>query len=266
MARRPAVAAQGSGVTYDQVAIAELKHDPQNVRRHGQGNLDAVAASLRRFGQQKPIVATRDGTVIAGNATLTAARDLGWDTVSVRWTDLPAEEARAYAIADNRTAELAEWDEEALTEALDALKQFDGDLAIASGFGIEEIEKLVEGQSLDEQAYTAKIEAPIYEPRGERPQTADLCDRTKTTELLEQIARAEVPDDIRQFLAFAAERHTVFDFRRIAEYYAHADEVTQDLMERSALVIIDFDKAIEQGFVRLNKTLGKLADRDDADA
>ena len=139
MARRPADEAQGSGVSYAQVPIAELKHDPQNVRRHGQGNLDAVAASLRRFGQQKPIVATRDGTVIAGNATLSAARDLGWSAVAVRWTELAAEEARAYAIADNRTAELAEWDEDALTQALAALQEFDGDLAAATGFTGEEI-------------------------------------------------------------------------------------------------------------------------------
>jgi hypothetical protein len=66
-------------------------------------------------------------------------------------------------------------------------------------------------------------------------------------------------------LRFAAERHTVFNFRQIAEYYCHADATLQDLMERSGMVIIDFEKAIEYGFVHLTERLGEIADLEEAD-
>ena len=67
-------------------------------------------------------------------------------------------------------------------------------------------------------------------------------------------------------MRFAAERHTVFNFGQVAEYYCHADATLQDLMERSGLVIIDFDKAIEYGFVHLTERLGALADLEGSDA
>jgi hypothetical protein len=86
-----------------------------------------------------------------------------------------------------------------------------------------------------------------------------MIDRTKTETLQAEIECANLPDDVRTFLHFAAERHTVFNFRNIAEFYAHSDAYTQNLMERSALVIIDFDRAIEEGFVQLSKELMEIA-------
>jgi len=64
-----------------------------------------------------------------------------------------------------------------------------------------------------------------------------------------------LPEEIKAFLRAAAERHVVFNYANIAEFYAHADKGLQALMEDSALVIIDFNKAIEQGFVRLNEDM-----------
>jgi hypothetical protein len=75
-----------------------------------------------------------------------------------------------------------------------------------------------------------------------------------------------LPDEVAEFLRFAAERHTVFNFRQIAEFYCHADATVKDLFEKSGLVIIDFDKAIENGFVHMTEKLGELADREEADA
>jgi hypothetical protein len=59
-------------------------------------------------------------------------------------------------------------------------------------------------------------------------------------------------------LLLAATRHIRFDFEQIAEFYAHADPDTQQLMEESALVIIDFDKAISGGYVKLSQAMGKI--------
>jgi site-specific DNA-methyltransferase (adenine-specific) len=110
-------------VNVEQVDIGSLKPDPANARKHSKRNLDAIAESLRQFGQQRAAVIRSDGTVLAGNGMLDAARALGWTQVSVtvvpdEWTD---DQARAYALADNRTAELAEWDGSILDDHLQTL-------------------------------------------------------------------------------------------------------------------------------------------------
>ncbi len=112
-------------------------------------------------------------------------------------------------------------------------------------FGEEELGLPEEGK------YTAKIEAPIYEPKNTKPHVLELYDRTKTARLITEIEQADIPEEEKAFLINAAGRHTVFHYERIADYYAHATPATQRMMERSALVIIDFDKAIQNGYVRL---------------
>lgn len=113
------------------VPLDSLVPDPDNARKHNDANLSAIKSSLIHFGQVKPIVATADGVVIAGNATLTAARDLGWKKVAVVRTpaDWSHDQAMAYALADNRTAELAEWDHEVLATQLVDLDAVGWDLA-----------------------------------------------------------------------------------------------------------------------------------------
>lgn len=91
-----------------------------------------------------------------------------------------------------------------------------------------------------------------------------LVDKGKAEALLESIDQAqELPDDVREFLRIAAARHYVLHFDRIAEYYAHAPAHIQQLMEDSCLVIIDFNKAIEQGYIRMSERLAALADMDE---
>ena len=100
--------------------ISTLQLDPNNARKHSKKNLDAIAASLTKFGQQKPIVITTDGIILAGNGTVEAAKQLGWDTIQTVTApkEWDAETAKAYALADNRTAELAEWDDSILAHQL----------------------------------------------------------------------------------------------------------------------------------------------------
>ena len=129
------------------ISIAELSLDPRNARKHSQRNLDAIAASLLKFGQRKPLVVHR-GVVLAGNGTLEAARSIGWTEIEVSevpddWDD---ETAKAYALADNRTAELAEWDESELAKQLLELVEQDWDIA-ELGF---EMPQVVETEPVDE--------------------------------------------------------------------------------------------------------------------
>lgn len=116
------------------VDIETLTADPENARAHSERNIDAITKSLERFGQQKPIVVDRDGRVIAGNGTLRAAIAIGWDRIDIVRTDLTGDDARAFAIADNRTAELATWEDETLRAQLAALAEVDVELLKATGF------------------------------------------------------------------------------------------------------------------------------------
>lgn len=101
------------------VKIDTLTQDPKNARKHSERNLTAIKESLSRFGQRKPIV-VRGLKVLAGNGTLQAAKALGWTEIQVAEApdDWDEDTAKAYALADNRTAELAEWDEVVLAQQL----------------------------------------------------------------------------------------------------------------------------------------------------
>lgn len=108
--------------------IEDLVFDPANARKHSKKNLDAIIGSLSKFGQQKPIVVDKNNVVVAGNGTLDAAKKIGWTKINCVRTDLTGPEAIAFALADNRTAELAEWDIEPLNKTLQSLKDIDFDL------------------------------------------------------------------------------------------------------------------------------------------
>jgi hypothetical protein len=106
------------------VALSRLFCNPANPR-HNDEAVPHVAASLRRFGWRQPVVAKRTGEVIAGNTRLKAARSLGMTEVPVWWFEGTDLEATAYGVADNKTAEFAEWDNEALGAILQQLRAED---------------------------------------------------------------------------------------------------------------------------------------------
>lgn len=116
------------------VEISKLAQDPNNARRHPEKNLLAIKGSLAKFGQQKPIVIDAKNVVIAGNGTLSAAIELGWTHINVVVTELDDLGKMAFALADNKTSELAEWDDSILAGQLDWLDKqgFDiGDMGFA---------------------------------------------------------------------------------------------------------------------------------------
>ena len=140
--------------------ITELSLDPSNVRKHGRKNLDAIKASLRKFGQQKPIVVDAKGIVIAGNGTLTAAQELGWTEIDIIRTQLEGVEATMFAIADNRTAELAEW-EDHLGDVLKSLANAGEDLG-GLGYDQKELDDLL-GQNMSEVSSEERGTTPADE-------------------------------------------------------------------------------------------------------
>lgn len=132
--------------------IESLTIDPANLRTHGARSIEAIAASLKRYGQQRPIVIDAEGVVIAGNGLLEAARSLGWKQVAAVRSGLTAAERIGYAIADNRTAELSGWDMPALLTTLQALGD---DERLAAGFTADELESLMR-----EEAPAEEVPAP----------------------------------------------------------------------------------------------------------
>ena len=109
----------------------------------------------------------------------------------------------------------------------------------------------------DSGKYTKNVEAPIYEPKNRKPHVLELYDKSKAQILIANIEASSVPEDEKQFLIESAKRHTVFNYEKIADYYAHSSKEVQELMEDSALVIIDFEKAISLGFVNLTESIRK---------
>jgi ParB-like chromosome segregation protein Spo0J len=101
------------------VCIDSLTLDPANTRHHPEKNLDGIRGSLRVYGQVKPVVVRKEtGVVVAGNGTVEAARSLGWTHLAAAVVDMDAATAAGFSIADNRTAELATWDNDALSALL----------------------------------------------------------------------------------------------------------------------------------------------------
>jgi hypothetical protein len=103
----------------------------------------------------------------------------------------------------------------------------------------------------EDEKYTLKIETPIYEPKNSKPHILELCDKTKTRRLIKEIDASNVTNEEKMFLIDASRRHNVFNYEKIADYYSHSNKEMQELMEKSALVIIDFEKAIQLSYVKL---------------
>lgn len=123
------------------VSIDSLVHDPDNARKHSERQIKAIATSLKEFGQQRPLVIGPNNIIYAGNGTFTAAKSLGWEEISV--IKLPFDDpvkCRAFAIADNRTSDLATWDNESLLESLEKISS--ADLLDAVGYMDSEIDDL----------------------------------------------------------------------------------------------------------------------------
>jgi ParB-like chromosome segregation protein Spo0J len=125
------------------IAIDTLTPDPSNARTHSPRNLDVIRGSLLKFGQVKPIVIDPKGIVLAGNGSLVAALSLGWKYIAAVRTTLEGAMAAGYALADNRSAELAEWDRDALARTLQALQGDQAFDVLATGFDPGEIERLI---------------------------------------------------------------------------------------------------------------------------
>jgi DNA modification methylase len=155
----------GAVVQLERIEISKLSNDPANARKHSERNIETIVASLRRFGQQKPIVIDKTNVVRAGNGTLEAAKQIGWTHIDCVRTTLESSDAIAYAIADNRTSELAEWDQDVLAAQLNGLLADDEELLEAAGFDEDDLNELLgdidDNEETLEVAEDEVLEVPV---------------------------------------------------------------------------------------------------------
>jgi hypothetical protein len=254
-------------VTYKN--IEDLIPYARNSRTHSDKQIAQIAASIKEFGWRNPVLIDGDNGIIAGHGRVLAARKLNIEQIpTIDGSDMTDIQKRMYVIADNKLALNADWDDEILALELEELESLGADIELL-GFDDEELDDLNGDDEGDgDEPYTNKVEAPIYEPSENNPQVDELFDDTKTLDLITRIEQSSAPAKVKDFLKLAAHRHTVFNYKYIADYYSHADEGIQKLFEDSALVIIDFNRAVEEGYVKLAAGLfdkySELIDDDEA--
>lgn len=113
-------------------SIDALAEDPGNARVHDEASIAAIARSLERFGQRKPVVVDGKGRVVAGNGTLRAARRLGWTHLAATEADgLGDPDLAGYGVVDNRTSDLSRFDPGRLRSALEIAGDVREDAALA---------------------------------------------------------------------------------------------------------------------------------------
>ena len=232
-----------------QVKISKVKGNPSNPRIIKNDKFKKLVKSIKEFPEMlklRPIVVDEDFMVLGGNMRLKASKEAGLSEV---WIDiaegLTEEQKKEFIVKDN--VGFGEWEWDILANEWDSVQLAD--------WGLDVWENPDDAIVEDDDTYTRKIVAPTYEPKNEKPAPHNLYNTDKVDELIDKIKGLKLHNTEQAFLIYAAYRHTVFDYSKIADFYAHSNKEVQELMEDSALVIIDFDKAIEKGYVKLTKDI-----------
>lgn len=213
--------------------VSELKLLENNPRTITDEGFKRLQKDIKELGNFRPLVCDLDGTVLGGNQRKRVA-DLSGDVeieVSIPNRELTEEERKKVIILDNEHR--GEFDIDILAN------EFEDILKV---LGFTEYLK-------NDTEYIRTVKSPIYEPSGKCPSLYELVDKKKYDELLGGIEKSDISDEIKDFLRYAATRFLVFDYGKIAEYYCHSDNVIKEIFERLALIIVDYDKAVENGFV-----------------
>ena len=136
------------------VKIDEVSSDPKNERMHNKKNIESIKGSLRRFGQRTPLVVNMANLKLIekGAGTWQAAKELGWTHIAVMFVEDDENTAAGYRLADNRSGELAVWDDDALTETLKSLAEQDALEGL--GWDEEELKHLIYLPEIGYREYT----------------------------------------------------------------------------------------------------------------
>lgn len=243
------------------INIEDIKPYENNAKLHPQEQIEQIKKSILEFGNNDPIAIDENNVIIEGHGRYEALKQLNYDEVEcIRLSHLTEEQKKAYILVHNKLTMNTGFDIDLLNEELEQIENinmedFDFDLDFDVELDINEIES-------QDDKYTQKVDIPQYQINGELPDINDLINKNKLKELIEDINNSNVNEDQKEFLKLSAYRHLIFNYSKIAEYYAHQNKEMQELMEKSALVIIDFNDAIKNGFVELTKQFEEIEEKD----
>jgi len=229
----------------EKVKINAISLNAENPRNITDGKFKKLVKSVKQFPEMlklRPIVINEQNIIIGGNMRYRACLEAGFkDIYIIRAENLTKKQEKEFIVKDN--VAYGDWDWDLLAN--------DWEIDELDDWALNVPQRLED----DESIYTKKIDAPIYTPSEEKPKIKDLINQEKTNELLNNIKSSKLPKEEKEFLIKAAQRHLVFDYSKVADYYAHSEKNVQNLMEQSALVIIDFDKALRNGYVKLQEEI-----------
>lgn len=235
--------------------INELIPYEFNNKIHDEVQVNRIANSIKEFGWTQPIVIDESNVIIIWHWRLEAAKKLGLKKVPVTlMSELTPQQVKKLRILDNKLNE-SEYNLVNLRlecESLPDMNFWDLELTVSDLFPELDLDEFNPDEFGDgDNWYTQKTDTPIYEPTGEEVDIYDMIKTDKYDELTKKIKEANVPNEIKDFLLKASTRHIQFNYKKIAEYYSNAPKEVQELFEDNALVIIDFNKAIEDGYTLL---------------
>lgn len=243
-----------------EMLIDELKFDEHNFNSHTREGMKLLEKSVREHKFGRSILVDKDNNIIAGNGVVETAKKLGRRKIKVIETtgdeivvvkrtdvDINTKQGREMALADNTTSAVDLcWNKDEIEKAKE---KWD---VIPEAWGLNDNREEIASK---DSAYEQKIVTPIYEITGDVPEVSTIVDARKVKSLLYDIDKSSAPKNVKEMLKICAYRHAVIDFSKMAEFYAHANKQIQTLMEDSGLVIIDYDKAIANGFVEVVKDI-----------
>lgn len=273
----------------EEIALSRISENEENPRTISTEKFQKLVKSLLVFPRMltlRPIVVDETFKVLGGNMRLKALRHIttmqedgivakleedtrlgeeernhilgywkGWQkkpvATIVSAKDLTESQKKEFIIKDN--VGFGDWDTDMLAN------KWNVDMLI--DWGMEQWQLIgtgndSENDDCDDDStnnYERKIVPPTYEPQDCVVSLSDCYDTAKVERLVSAVNSSEISDDVKAFLKVAAFRHAKFNYEKVADYYAQAPKEVQQLMEDSALVIVDFDKAIEDGFVSISK-------------
>jgi len=230
------------------VPISSINLNPSNPRVIKDYKFEKLVRSIREFPKMlelRPIVVNEDNVILGGNMRYRACVEAGLEDVYiVQAKDLTEEQQKEFIVKDN--VSFGDWDFEVLANEWDIKDLEDWSVALPT-------------LKYEDEEYSTKVESPIYETKLDKPNEEDLYNLNKYNELIKEIEESNLSEKEKTLLRLTATRHIEFSYSKIADYYAHSSKEMQGLMENSALIIIDYKKAIEKGFVKLYDTFEILS-------
>ena len=234
--------------TREVVSVKDLKPHSKNPKLH---NVKLIQKSIDTLGFVDDVVIDENNVILGGHGRIKALKEIGEEAVEViRVSNWDEKQKEKYLLVANQSTILGGFDDE-------MIKLFSDDVLKFSEITIQ----LGEGPEGDD-TYTKKVEAPIYTPSEKEAKLSDMFDNKRVKALLKKIEGAKIEDEqLKDFLISSAYRFIQFRFDKIADYYARCkDRKVKDLMEEMALIIIDYDKAVELDYVKtFNSILKNLS-------